>query len=289
MDSFLVSVICLSYNHGPYIREAMESVFRQDYEAVELVIVDDHSQDDSRDRIDELIRDRTGIQKIFLKKNLGNCRAFNVGFKASKGAYIIDLAADDVLMPGRIREGVNCLSGRDSTFGIHFSDAEYIDQDSRFLRYHYHRDQNGNLLEKVPEGDIYKDLLSRYFICTPTMMIRREVLEDLNGYDETLAYEDFDFWVRSSRKYKYCFSEKSLVKKRIVKGSLSSRQYIRNSLILKTTYKVCLKAEKLNRDRAEDRALARRAAYECRRALLSGNFRTALKFAWLLDRLPGRD
>jgi hypothetical protein len=119
------------------------------------------------------------------------------------------------------------------------------------------------------------------------MMIRREVLEELNGYDETLAYEDFDFWVRSSRKYKYCFSDQPLVKKRMVKGSLSSRQYNRNSQILKSTLRVCLKAEKLNRNQAEDRALARRAAYECREALLSGNFRTALKFAWLLDRLPG--
>jgi len=129
--------------------------------------------------------------------------------------------------------------------------------------------------------------LSRYFICAPTMMIRKKVLDELNGYDEDLAYEDFDFWIRSSRKYKYCFSDQLLVKKRIVEGSLSTRQYIRNSKILESTFKVCLKAEKLNRNLAEDRALTRRVVYECRQALLSGNFGMALKFAWLLDRLPG--
>lgn len=289
MDSPLVSVICLSYNHARYIHEALGSVYQQDYAPVEIVIVDDHSLDDSRERIDELTRGRSGIQKIYLDRNLGNCRAFNVGLMASNGAYIIDLAADDVLMPDRIREGIVCLSRRDRSFGIHFSDAEYIDQDSRFLHYHHKRDQGGILTEKVPEGDIYKELLSRYFICTPTMMIKREVLEELNGYDETLAYEDFDFWVRSSRKYKYCFSDKPLVKKRLVKGSLSSLQYISNSQILKSTFKVCLKAEKLNRNRAEDLALAKRAAYECRQALLSGNFGMAVKFAWLVDRLQGRD
>jgi hypothetical protein len=118
------------------------------------------------------------------------------------------------------------------------------------------------------------------------MMMRRSVLEELNGYDETLAYEDFDFWVRSSRSYKYCFSEEPLVKKRILPGSLSSRQYVPNSSILASTYKVCLKAEKLNRNRQEHLALARRAAYEARQAIISGNFALALKFLLLIERLP---
>jgi glycosyltransferase involved in cell wall biosynthesis len=264
----------------------LESVFQQDYQSIELVIVDDHSQDGSQKIIDDLIRGRSDIQKIFLHKNLGNCRAFNIGFRISNGVYVIDLAADDILMPGRISTGVTCFSRHDESYGIHFSDAEYIDKDSRFIRYHYRRGPDGSLLEKLPEGDIYAELLRMYLICAPTMMIRRKVLTELNGYDESLAYEDFDFWIRSSRKYKYCFSEEPLVKKRIVENSLSSRQYIRNSRMLQSTFKVCLKAEKLNRDQVEDRALAGRVAYECRQALLSGNFRLALKFGCLLDRLP---
>lgn len=286
MDISLVSVICLSYNHARFIREALESVYQQDYQPVEIVVVDDHSTDGSQEIIEDLTRGRSDIQKIYLKENLGNCRAFNMGLGAVKGSFIIDLAADDVLMPDRVRMGVECLSGLGETYGVHFSDAEYIDKDSRFIKYHYLRDQGGTLLEEVPQGDIYPELLSRYFICAPTMMIRRKVLDELKGYDEGLAYEDFDFWIRSSRKYKYCFSDKPLVKKRIVEGSLSTRQYIRNSKILKSTFNVCLKAERLNRNLSEDRALARRVAYECRQALISGNFGVAMKFAWLLDRLP---
>jgi glycosyltransferase involved in cell wall biosynthesis len=286
MDISLVSVICLSYNHAPFIQEALESVYQQDYQPVEIVVVDDHSTDGSQEIIEDLTRGRSGIQKIYLNENKGNCRAFNKGLSVAKGSYIIDLAADDVLMTDRIRKGVECLSSLGETYGVHFSDAEYIDKDSRFIKYHYRRDQDGTLLEAIPQGDIYPELLSRYFICAPTMMIRRKVLDELNGYDESLAYEDFDFWIRSSRKYKYCFSDKSLVKKRIVEGSLSTRQYIRNSKILKSTFNVCLKAERLNRNQAEDRALARRVAYECRQALISGNLRVAMKFAWFLDRLP---
>ena len=44
-------------------------------------------------------------------------------------------------------------------------------------------------------GDVFAAILRRYFICAPTMMIKREVLDRLGGYDENLAKEDFDFWV----------------------------------------------------------------------------------------------
>lgn len=286
MDSPLVSVICLCYNHAPYLRESVESVLFQDYHPVELIVVDDCSTDNSREIISRLAEEHQGIRTIFSRENSGNCRAFNTAFRESRGKYIIDLAADDVLIPGRIRRGVECLENAGETFGVHFTDAEYIDEKSAFLRYHYKRDRLGKLLEMVPQGDIYRDLLTRYFICAPSMMMRRSMLEELDGYDENLAYEDFDFWVRSSRNYKYCFTEEPLVKKRVLQGSLSSRQYVPGSPILASTYNVCLKAEKLNRNRQEHHALARRAAYEGRQAIFSGNFALAIKFLLLIERLP---
>jgi glycosyltransferase involved in cell wall biosynthesis len=286
MNSPLVSIICLSYNHAHTIKETLESVFMQTYVPVELIVVDDHSEDQSREIIELLTRERPKIKKVFLNRNVGNCKAFNIGFGMSAGEFIIDLAADDVLMKDRVRTGVDCLTRSGKEYGVHFSDAEYIDVNSRHIRYHYKRDSRGRLLEMIPQGDIYHEVLSRYFICTPTMMMRRNVLEDLEGYDENLAYEDFDFWVRSSRKYKYCYSDQVLVKKRILGNSLSSRQYIKGSSLLASTYAVCLKAERLNKRAQDHRGLMKRAAFECRQALRSGNYKMALKFAALIDRTP---
>ncbi|MBR9999842.1 MAG: glycosyltransferase family 2 protein [Cyclobacteriaceae bacterium] len=286
MDLPLVSVICLCYNHARFIKESLESVLAQDYSPVEIIVVDDKSSDMSRQIIEEIALGNPEIRTIFLENNQGNCKAFNTGFRASSGKYIIDLAADDILMPERIRTGVACMERSDESFGVHFTDAAYIDENAVFLRTHYKKDHAGNLIEHVPEGDIYRELLARYFICSPTMMIKRIVLEVLGGYDENLAYEDFDFWVRSSRKYKYCFTDEVLVKKRLVRGSLSSRQYTASSRILASTYRVCIKAERLNRNRSEHLALAKRAAYEGRQAILSGNFVQAMNFMSLIDRLP---
>jgi hypothetical protein len=116
------------------------------------------------------------------------------------------------------------------------------------------------------------------------MMVRKTVYDQLEGYDEDLYYEDFDFWIRSGRITKYCYTDKILVKKRILKDSLSSSQYKRKSQILKSTYDVCLKAERINETDAERYALVQRVQFEFRKALFSGNIQIAVKFSEILIR-----
>lgn len=54
-------------------------------------------------------------------------------------------------------------------------------------------------------------------ICSVSSMMKREVLEQLNGYDENLAYEDLDFWIRASRDYNFEFIDSVLVQKEKLK------------------------------------------------------------------------
>jgi hypothetical protein len=104
------------------------------------------------------------------------------------------------------------------------------------------------------------------------MMIRRKVLEMLGGYDEQLTYEDFDFWIRSSRHWNYAFTDQILVKKRILKDSFSSEQFQLLSKHQKSTLKVCRKIKKLNKTVLEDLALQQRCWYEIRQCAKQGNF-----------------
>lgn len=276
------------------MQEALESVWAQTYTNVELIVVDDGSHDGSAEKIYQLLKDHPEVPFLALPENIGNCRAFNMGLALCRGTYVIDLAADDVLLPERIAEGVKALEKEGPEFAVHFSDVEYINPEGKSLKTHYKRKSCGTLAEEVPSGWVYAHLLERYFICTPSMMMRRSVLEELRGYDEGLVYEDFDFWVRSSRQWQYCFTDKVLVKKRVVPGSWSSRQYNKGSRHLESTLRVCLKARRLNRSPREDKALARRLTYEIRQAVRSGNLLVALKMlrlkrevrpAWLVDPL----
>ncbi|WP_425390621.1 glycosyltransferase [Ekhidna sp.] len=275
----LVSVVCLSHNHQPFIKEAIQSVLKQTYTNVELIIVDDGSTDGTKEEIENIIAERK-IAFIDIPQAIGNCAAFNKGFKKSSGDYIIDLAGDDILMPERILRGINTFLSRDA--GVIFCDVLKIKPNGQIIDNHYKRDKKGHLIEKVPEGDLYIDLIKNYFISPPSMMIKREVLEDLGGYDESLSYEDFDFWIRSSRKWKYAFTDEVLVKKRIIKGSLSDLQFQFGTKHQESTLKVCQKIKELNETKEERSALRARCIYEIKQCVRQGNFSLIPSFIKLL-------
>lgn len=281
----LVSVICLCFNHEKYIERAIASVVNQTYRNIELIVVDDTSTDGSRNKI-KILSETLGFQAIYNGENLGNCKSFNKGFRHSKGQYIIDLAADDVLLPERIQIGVDALENKGTGYGVHFSDIELLDASGHTRGTHFKRDLAGNLLEKVAEGDLYKLLLEKYYISTPTMMMRREVLEQLNGYDEDLSYEDFDFWIRSARDYQYCFTDLVLMQKQILSGSLSAKQYQRKNPHSLSTALVCEKALTLSKTKEENQALLNRINYELRWALITENWEAARLFLHIKKQIP---
>ena len=279
MKTPLVSVVCLCYNHARFVEEAIQSVLNQRYSNVQLIVIDDHSTDKSIEAIDKFISGNKAVEFVPLPSNLGNCRAFNIGLEKAKGDFIIDLAGDDVLMPDRIEMGVRNLESLGKEVGVQFSDAELINENGAHLGYHSDRFRH----DSIPQGDIYKEVLSRYFINSPTMMMRRQVLEELGGYDGALAYEDFDFWVRSSRICKYSYIPEPLVRRRILSTSLGQRQYRTGSDQLRSTLTVCRKAFDLNKTEDEHAALRKRIVYEMRRAMFLGE----IKIGWEYWKLWG--
>lgn len=280
MQSPLVSIICLCYNQSRFVREAVESVLNQTHTNIQLIIVDDASTDTSMEVIRQIVKQHPAIKFISLTENLGNCKAFNRGLTVAKGEYFIDFAADDVLLPNRIETGVRSLQESGVNYGVHFSDAEMINEDGAYLNLHSERFPH----ELIPQGDIYKELINRYFICPPSMMLTRAVLEHLNGYDETLDYEDFDFLIRSSRKFNYKYSPTVLVRKRITKNAMAKKQFMLFSKYSRTTLKVCEKIFSLNRTPEEQRALSGRVLYEMKLNLRLLNVWIAWKFFLLWAR-----
>ena len=194
----------------------------------------------------------------------GNCRAFNAGWRLSSGVFVIDLAADDVLLNDRIRVGVDRLL--ETGAGVHFSDAWLINSYGQSLGRH-----NERFKAPIPEGDLYAELVRRYLICPPTMLFRREVLDALGGYDESLAYEDFDFWVRSSRQFQYAYTDLPLVKKRLLAHSHARTQEKFRNSHQRSTLEVCKKIAGLNRTPEERRALKLRLWHEIRQCIKKGN------------------
>jgi glycosyltransferase involved in cell wall biosynthesis len=282
MTDPLVSVVCLCFNHERFVEEAITSVLHQSYPNIEVIVVDDASTDGSRDIIEKLVSRYAKVKYFPLSQNVGNCRAFNCGLAQATGSFVIDFATDDVMLPDRIRKQVDLFSTLADDYGVVFSNADYVDEGGKIIRNHYDYLFSKGLLRKISQGDVYRQLLSTYFISSPTMMVRRNVFDALGGYDETLSYEDFDFWVRSSRKFRYAYLDEVTTRVRMTKRSMSRGWYVPGDKQLYSTYLVCKKALSLNRSEDDRNALAARLKYEVRQSVFSENRYEAELFYGLL-------
>jgi len=283
MKKPLVTVVLTAYNQEKYIGETLRSISQQTYPYVELIVIDNASTDGTLGVIEEVEHASESFCLIRNSRNLGLCKAFNQGLAMARGKYIIDLSGDDVFLPERIERQVDAFEKLDESYGVIFSNAGHIDAKGSFIKDHYETDTAGKAVQNIPFGDVYKHILQKYFICTPTMMIRTRVLREMNGYDETLAFEDFDFWVRSSVKYNYYYQDEVLTLKRNAPGSLGTRVYKKKSGMLESYYIVCNKAYDINRDQEEFDLLAARIRTFIRKCLYAQEFELAVRFRRLLN------
>lgn len=278
----LVSIICLCYNHEKFVIESLNSVLNQSYSNIELLIADDCSSDSSVKNIEKWLLEHPQIQFVKNKVNLGNTKTFNSLFKQSKGEFIIDLATDDVL-------DVDCVAKQIKAFqenpmvGIVYGNVELISENSSHLGFYFPVNGAKKVISKPASGDIYMAMLSQSSkICSVSSMIKRDVLEDFGGYDENLAYEDLDIWIRASRKYKFHFIDEILVKRREVSTSLGSQFFVKNSkrtrVINYSSYIVIKKAIALNKTKEENKALMKRMHYEMMKAYKTNDFLLFIKY-----------
>jgi glycosyltransferase involved in cell wall biosynthesis len=283
----LVSVICLCYNHENYLIESLNSVVHQHHTNIEIIIVDDCSSDGSREKIKSWLSQHPKVVFIVNEHNLGNTKSFNKALKIAKGDFIIDLATDDVLLPHCIEKQLEGFKNTNyKNIGIVYGNATLIDAKSNFIKYYFPVDVNEKIINKIPTGNIYAELLENKGLKNSvTALVKKEVFDQLNGYDETLAYEDFDLWTRASRSFDIEYLDVVLAQKRVLPNSLSAQFYTRFSSysrkINASNYKVLQKAFHLNQNKREDKALAKRIQSEIITNCKNLNIQLVIKLLYL--------
>lgn len=283
-DRPLVTVICLCYNHQEYVVESLNSVLYQTYSNIQLIIADDCSTDDSKKAIKTWLKDNPEIPFISNEINVGNTKTFNKAFRLAKGDYIIDLAADDVLLPDCVEKQLAAfMNPKLENTAIVYGNVELISEKNEHLGYYYEVDSKKKALTVPASGDIYLNIISQSSkICSVSAMTRRAVLERLGGYDENLAYEDLDVWIRVSRDYHFEFIDAVLVQKRELESSHGSQFYkklnARTRQINYSSYRVIKKAIALNTSKTEDKALLKRVHNEMEKAYQTYDIVLFLKY-----------
>ncbi len=210
----LVSVIIPTFNSELYVKVAVESVLLQAYRDVEVIVVDDGSTDGTRDVLKEYID--SGEIKYIYQKNNGPASARNSGIKNSSGEFIAFLDADDIWLSNKLERQISLFDSSPDV-GLVYSDMEFFGAHLRFNRY------SEMLKRRMCRGRVYKELVLENFIPTSTVIVRRNVLDDVGFFDDSGKYigEDYDLWLRVARKYEIDFVEDILVKYRIHSGKMS--------------------------------------------------------------------
>jgi glycosyltransferase involved in cell wall biosynthesis len=183
----LVTVYITNYNYGQYLIKAIESVLSQTYDYMELIIIDDGSDDGSRSII-EKYSPRANIFSVF-QKNKGLNASNNVAFKMARGKYIMRLDADDFLAPQAVEIMTSELE-RNSDCALVFPDYYLVDKEEKVIeqviRHNFEKDVS--LLDQPAHG-----------ACT---LIRKSILESIGGYDQTFSIQDgYDLWLNIIDKY----------------------------------------------------------------------------------------
>jgi glycosyltransferase involved in cell wall biosynthesis len=267
----LVTVVCISYNHERFLKEAVDSISQQTYPAIEVILMDDASQDNSAAMLHSLAKKLPFPSKIIIHKaNEGLCKTFNEALYLATGKYVIDHAADDIMLPQRVEEQVKRLEGVGNHAAICYSDAIIVNEKGT-PKGLYSDIQRVN---KFWEGDVFQKLFGHPFICPPTVMFRTELLKQAGGYNQNLSYEDFDIWMRLARLHSFTCVNAPLVKYRKVSSSMSNAKF-RKKEHLRSTSLIIEKAKELVKNKEELRALYEWSAYQLRFALYNSCFEEA--------------
>jgi len=226
----LVSVIIPTYNRKKKLPTAIDSVLNQTYKNWELIVVDDRSTDDTRKLIEKYSQRNKRIKYLLNKRKKGPAGARNHGMKNAKGKYIAFLDSDDEWYPNHIKDSVELMekAGLDMVFGK----DNLIDKGVNKKKYITMSLTKKRFYDNLPKKNIFKEgyILEGFFnylignscLATDSIMVRKEVLERLRGFDEKLRVaEDYDLWLRIAKDFKIGYLDKLKVKYNLSQGHYS--------------------------------------------------------------------
>ncbi len=120
----LVSIVCPTYNRAAYLAEAVESVLKQSYKNIELIVVDDCSTDSTPILMEYFCKKDKRVKYIVNRHNEGISCARNIGIKASNGSYIAVMDSDDIMSPDRIKKSLAKLKDCDCVYSSYLQADE---------------------------------------------------------------------------------------------------------------------------------------------------------------------
>jgi glycosyltransferase involved in cell wall biosynthesis len=236
-DPVRVSVVIPVHNAERYIARTIDSALASDLAELEVIVVDDGSEDRSADIVRQINDERVSL--LQQKASGGPARPRNVAVAHSRAPYVAFLDADDLLKPHKLSSAVAILD-RHPEAGFAFGDFEHVDGDGMVVETPILAPKLASCaIASKPVGDhwhlisrqeLERGMLYRNFIGTSGVIVRKNLLTDVGDFDESLVYsEDLDLWFRLAHRCAALYSETVGHSYRVAPGSLTYRPTVRTS------------------------------------------------------------
>jgi len=213
-----VSVVIPTYNRAEMLGTAISSVLAQTYQNIEIIVVDDASQDDTQEVVNSFNKKR--IRYLRHDRNKGEAAARNTGIQNISGDYIAFLDDDDEWLPDKLMLQMQVLQNTTRKTGLIYCGFLVVDKDSHKV-----------LRQRMPSnnGNVHDALMKCNFIAAPsTVIIRKECIKKIGLFDEKIAYGlDYDMWIRISKQYHFDYVGQPLVKYHIHPQRLTTNYVLR--------------------------------------------------------------
>ena len=179
----LVSVIMPVYNAARFLKQAMESVLRQSYRNLELIMIDDGSTDDSLSMMRAYAAQDDRVRVIANEKNRGVSYVRNCGIRAARGEYIALLDSDDVWLENKLESQVRLQ--QETGADIVYCSLDFINEEDRVIKRPF----------IVPPTTDYSKMLVRCVFTCSTVMMKARLLKE-NPFPADYYHEDFLLWMK---------------------------------------------------------------------------------------------
>jgi glycosyltransferase involved in cell wall biosynthesis len=237
-DSVRVSVVMPLYNAEKYVKSALGSALASDLRELEVIVVDDGSRDASAAIVAAIDDPRVTLLRTTPPSG-GPSRPRNTGIARARAPYIALLDADDLLKPHKLSAAIAALE-RHPQAGFVFGDFERIDAQGALLEastlagYPVFQSLAAVELQPpwrlIPQAELARGLLYENFIGTSGVVMRKELLDEIGGFDETLVCsEDRDLWFRAAHHGAALYCNEVGHSYRVIPSSLSHGPVIRNA------------------------------------------------------------
>ncbi|MGF1933014.1 MAG: glycosyltransferase [Nostoc sp. ChiQUE02] len=206
-----ISVIIPAYNSEKTIKQTIQSVLNQTFGELELIVINDGSQDSTLEVVRQI---RDSRIKVFSYSNAGGNVSRNRGLHRAVGDFVSFLDADDLWTPDKLQSQLKALQ-ENVTAKVAYSWTDYIDINGQYLLSGQRIKLNGNTYENL--------LLNNFLENGSNPLICRKSLITLGGFDESLnAAQDWDMWLRLASKFDFICVPSVQILYRISANSVSS-------------------------------------------------------------------